>query len=695
VNLSIHIITELPIWFSAFCLLLGIGYAFVLYRKESRFEGVAKWIVNLMAISRAILVAVLAFLLLSPFIKTIFNKVEKPIIIFAQDNSTSVLLNSDSTFYQNEYLKSVATLKNKLSKTYEVKTFSFGTEVIETDKIDFSAKTTNMSNLFDELNNKFYNKNVGALILASDGVFNQGKNPVYAASNSNYPIYAIALGDTNVPKDIILKEVVHNKITFLGNQFPIEIYAETQELKGAKTELKITNNGKVLFSKQYNLTTDKTTINETVLLKAKKVGVQHYHIAFSTVKNEISTLNNQKDIYVEVLDGRQNILILANAPHPDIKALKLSIEENENYQVTTQFFNDFDGNVKPFSLVIVHQISNNLQSKIKQLNDANTSVLYVLGNQTNINSFNTFVTGLKIENSQYKNDIVLPSVTENFPLFTLDEKTVKAINNFPPLVAPFGTYKNTSNGYVLLTQKIGAVKTQKPLMVFYQKENKKIGIIAGEGIWKWRMHDFLKNKNHSAFDELINKTVQYLSVKEDKSKFRIIANDLFLENEEIVIKGELYNDSYELNNTPEIIIQLVEGEDNNYQFTFNKTSNAYLLNAGRLPIGFYSYTAKVKWGSKEYTQKGKFQINPILLEQNNTVANHQVLQNLVTKNNGKMLYPKNMGQLEQLITNNNDITSIIYEEEDLKELINLKWIFFLILVLLSLEWFLRKRNGAY
>lgn len=694
-NLSIHIITELPIWFSAFCLLLGIGYAFVLYRKESRFEGVAKWIVNLMAISRAILVAVLAFLLLSPFIKTIFNKVEKPIIIFAQDNSTSVLLNSDSTFYQNEYLKSVATLKNKLSKTYEVKTFSFGTEVIETDKIDFSAKTTNMSNLFDELNNKFYNKNVGALILASDGVFNQGKNPVYAASNSNYPIYAIALGDTNVPKDIILKEVVHNKITFLGNQFPIEIYAETQELKGAKTELKITNNGKVLFSKQYNLTTDKTTINETVLLKAKKVGVQHYHIAFSTVKNEISTLNNQKDIYVEVLDGRQNILILANAPHPDIKALKLSIEENENYQVTTQFFNDFDGNVKPFSLVIVHQISNNLQSKIKQLNDANTSVLYVLGNQTNINSFNTFVTGLKIENSQYKNDIVLPSVTENFPLFTLDEKTVKAINNFPPLVAPFGTYKNTSNGYVLLTQKIGAVKTQKPLMVFYQKENKKIGIIAGEGIWKWRMHDFLKNKNHSAFDELINKTVQYLSVKEDKSKFRIIANDLFLENEEIVIKGELYNDSYELNNTPEIIIQLVEGEDNNYQFTFNKTSNAYLLNAGRLPIGFYSYTAKVKWGSKEYTQKGKFQINPILLEQNNTVANHQVLQNLVTKNNGKMLYPKNMGQLEQLITNNNDITSIIYEEEDLKELINLKWIFFLILVLLSLEWFLRKRNGAY
>ncbi len=84
-----------------------------------------------------------------------------------------------------------------------------------------------------------------------------------------------------------------------------------------------------------------------------------------------------------------------------------------------------------------------------------------------------------------------------------------------------------------------------------------------------------------------------------------------------------------------------------------------------------------------------------MLEANNTRANHQLLQNLAQKYSGKMFYTNQLNGLVEALSANNDITSIIYEEEDLKELIHLKWIFFLFLGLLSLEWFLRKRNGAY
>lgn len=675
--------------------MLGIGYAFILYRKEDRFDEVAKWQVQLMAAFRVILVSVLAFLLLSPFIKTLFNKVEKPVIIIAQDNSASILMNKDSAYYQQEYLQRIEELKQKLEARYEVKTFTFGEEVKEGAEVDYTQKITNLSNLFDELNNKFFNKNVGALILATDGIFNQGKNPIYSTSTTNYPVYTIALGDTAVPKDIILKEVIHNDITFLGNQFPIEIYTEIQQLKGKRTQLSVTNNGKILFAKEYDILSDKYTINENVLLDAKGIGVQHYHVSFSTIEGEISTVNNAKDIYIEVLDGRQNILILANAPHPDVKALKLSIEQNENYKVSTQFYPDFDGNIEPYSLLIIHQLPNNTPESIKKLSRGNISVLYVLGSQTSVHKLNDYNVGLSIKNARNKYNLVLPSQDEAFPLFTLSKEAKSAINEFPPLLAPFGEYKSTMNGYTLLSQKIGSVETENPLMVFYQNENKKVGVIVGEGIWKWRMQDYLKNNNHNAFNEIINKTVQFLSVKEDKSKFRIITKSVFLENEEIVINAELYNDSYELVNEPEITLQIVDEENQAYQFSFNKTSTAYLLNAGMLPVGFYHYSAKVEWGNKTYSQQGKFQINPILLEANNTVANHQLLQNIATKNNGSLIYPNAINQLDKLIAENNDIVSVSYEEEDLKELINLKWIFFLILTLLSLEWFLRKRNGAY
>jgi hypothetical protein len=692
--LNINVITELPLWWSVFCVLLGAVYAFLLYRKEEKFNEVAPWIIKIMAGFRFLLVALLAFLLLSPFIKTLFNKVEKPVIIIAQDNSASILLNKDSVYYQNEYLQQLKVLKTSLAKKYEVKTYNFGAELAEGSQIDYTKKSTDLSNTFDEIENKFYNRNVGALILASDGIYNQGANPVYH-SGIEYPIYTIALGDTSIQKDLVLKEVVHNKITFLGNQFPVEVAAVAFQCENSKTQLTITHNGKQLFTKDYDLNSEEFLIHENVLFEAKEVGVEHYTVSFSTIVGEVSIVNNVKDIYIEVLDGRQNILILANAPHPDVKALKLSIESNENYKVTNQLVKDFDGNTEAYSLVILHQLPLDISSALKKTLESKVSILYLLGNQSNMNAFNALNVGLSIENSGNRFNEILPAVSTNFPLFTLSENTTKALNKMPPVVGSFGTYQMKTNGYVLFNQKIGSVETESPLFVFFQENGKKSAVLAGEGIWKWRMQDFLRNKNHEAFNELVNKTVQFLSVKADKSKFRVITENHYFENEEIQFHSELYNDSYELVNEPEITINLVEENGEQYSFVFNRTSTSYVLNAGILPAGFYKYKAKVTYGTKEFVETGQFQIKQLLLEANNTVANHQVLQNIAQKFGGKLFYPNQLKSLSDAINANEDITSIIYEENDLKELINLKWIFFVLLALLSMEWFLRKRNGAY
>lgn len=692
--LSIKLITDYPLWFSVFCLLLGAVYAFVLYRKEEKLKEVALWVVKIMAGLRFLLVTILAFLLLSPFIKTLFNKVEKPVIIIAQDNTSSILLNKDSTFYQTEYLQKLKNLKSKLEENYEVKAYTFGEELTEGSEIDYHQKITNLSNTFDELTNKFNSKNVGALILASDGIFNQGANPVFN-SGIEYPIYTIALGDTSAQRDIILKEVIHNKLTFLGNQFPFEINAEANQCVDKITQLTIIHNGKQLFTKAYKINSDHFSINENVLLKAEKVGVQHYKVALSTLEGEISKVNNVQDIYIEVLDGRQNILILANAPHPDVKALKLSIESNENYKVTNQLISDFDGKTQPYSLIIVHQLPNETTPNLTKLLESNVSTLFVLGNQTTVAKFNGLNTGLNIADSRSKYNEILPAVEINFPLFTLSDATVKSINTMPPLMGPFGNYQLKTNGYILLNQKIGSVTTENPLLVFFQNNGKKTAVLTAEGVWKWRMLNFLRKKTHENFDELINKTVQFLSVKEDKSKFRIITKNNYFENEEIQFNAELYNESYELNNEPEITIDLLEEDGGKYNFVFNRTATAYILNAGILPSGFYNYKAKVKLADKEYVETGKFQITPLQLEANNTVANHQLLQNIAEKFGGKLFLPKNTEDIAKAIETNTNITSTIYEENDLKELISLKWIFFVILSLLSIEWFMRKRNGAY
>ena len=58
-----------------------------------------------------------------------------------------------------------------------------------------------------------------------------------------------------------------------------------------------------------------------------------------------------------------------------------------------------------------------------------------------------------------------------------------------------------------------------------------------------------------------------------------------------------------------------------------------------------------------------------------------------------MLYPNQIGQLANLIRKNDNIKTVVYEDKHYSDIIDVKWLFVLILLLLSTEWFLRKREG--
>lgn len=232
-------------------------------------------------------------------------------------------------------------------------------------------------------------------------------------------------------------------------------------------------------------------------------------------------------------------------------------------------------------------------------------------------------------------------------------------------------------------------------MEFNTVGENKIALFNGEGIWRWRLQDFAAHGNHDLFDELVSKTVQYLSVKVDKSFFRIIAKNNFLENEPVEMEAEVYNESYELINTPEVSVVFTNAANKKFSYTFSKTSNAYRLNAGMLPVGEYKYDAKVKAGEKIYTQHGEFSVSALQVELTNTTADHQLLYSLAKKNNGEMIYPAGMEQLSGKLNAREDIRPVSYSEKKLRDVISLKWIFFIALLLISAEWFMRKRNGAY
>ena len=400
-----------------------------------------------------------------------------------------------------------------------------------------------------------------------------------------------------------------------------------------------------------------------------------------------------------MLDARQKILILADSPHPDLSAIKSSMESNKNYEVEVKYASSNNINIPGYDFIILHQLpssshpSNTIFSAIK---NNKKPVLFIVGSQTDIGKFNSTQNMLGISGNTESTNDVQASIANNFSLYKVDPLISNALPRFAPILAPFGKFSEGPNTSVLAYQRIGKVDTKYPLIVFGESNGAKSAVIAAENMWKWKLFDYLENKNHDIFEELLGKCIQYLSLKEDKRKFRVsLDKNIFNENEQIIFDAELYNQSYELINEPDASLVITDDKGKNYNFTFDKVGNAYRLDAGLLGVGNYSYTAKTFSNGEELQYNGQFSIRPIQLELFETTADHALLKLLSDKYGGDIIAPANLSSISTKIKSKGNVKPVLYESTKTRSVINLKWILFILLGLLTIEWFFRRYFGSY
>lgn len=693
-----EILTEHSLAYLLLCVALGAIYGLILYYKNKK-EEFTKQQNMLLFIFRSVAVTLIAFFLLNPLVKSLKRHTEKPFIIFAQDNSASVLMNPDSTFYSMTYPDAVSNLLEKLNNDFDVHSYSFGENINSGLPFTFTDKLTNIGEWFRYAQSTFYNRHVGAMILASDGLYNAGINPLYAMDNINYPVYTVAIGDTTAYKDIIVERINYNRVVFLNNRFPVEVLVNARKAKGETAHLSISIDNQIVETKEFQIDDENFSKTFSFMFMADAPGKRRITASLKPLEGEINIANNTATVFIDVIDSRHKILLLYNAPHPDILAVKSAIETNVNYEIEHHNARDFIRKpLEPYSLVILHNLPSQEVAAnyiTRQIQEADVPALYIIGAQTNISLFNQLNTGLHISGTRGGITEAMPQLNNNFTLFTLNDNAKAALQRFPPLYSPFGQYNVAPTAQVFLFQRIGAVVTEQPLITFNEIAGKKTAVIAGENFWRWRMADFARNDNHNASHEIIQKIVQYLALRVDKERFRVRSKDVFYENENIVFEAEVYNESFELINNDEVRLLIKSSDGATFNYVFSKTANAYTLDAGRLPVGSYTYEAFVNVGANLFRQNGAFYVEEVNIESLNTIANHRLMFNMAMQNNAEMFYPENLDDLYQHIIDNQDIKPVIYQQTDFTELLNLPWLLFLIVALLATEWFVRKWVGSY
>lgn len=678
------------------CLLTGVFFAWLIYGRSSSLTRPLRLT---LATFRAITISFILWLLFSPLIRQISYTLEKPIVIIAQDNSQSVGNFLPSGSDSLRYKKDLQQLSKELSEEYDVITYSFSDHITKGLNFSYTGKLTNASALISQLNDELLNRNVGAVILATDGIFNRGGNPASAISELKAPVYTIALGDTTPKKDLLIQNINSNELVYLDNDFKIEVQVQAYQCNNHQTQLSILEDGKKIHEQTIQLKGDQFTKTIPVTLKASKLGIHQYTVTLSALKDEISVKNNSQRILVEVISDRQKILIASAAPHPDLAALREAIQLNKHNEVSLVMAEGLKSiDPKGYGLIILYQlpgITYDAREFISKIHEAKIPVWYILGAQTNISQFNQLQNSVNFRITGGPLQYTYSDINTNLSVFDLDPATKKEIESFDPLQVPPGQLQVLGEHHAVLNQRKGKLKTNTPQLFFMNADGRKTGYLIGEGIWKWKLSAARDHDQPVVFNSLIGKIVQYLSVKDDKRKFIVRpVKQTFDENEHILINATLYNDSYATVNTPDINIRLKDEQGKSYNFNFSKYESAYQLDAGILPPGNYSYTANTTLGTQKYTAKGSFFINALIAEFQQTIANHQLLYSLSSQTNGKMYTPAQLLKIKDDLHQSGQAKTLSYEDRKYEELVNFKWLFVLILLLLSTEWFLRKRNGA-
>lgn len=646
---------------------------------------------------RAISLFLIGVLLIGLIFEAVNYRVEKPIIISLVDKSSSMKNYKDSSQLNNLVSELQNALHSELDESFEIVEMTVGSDVEYGKFNGFNDALSNLSAGFDQIHTDYYNRNVGGIIFVSDGNFNSGNNPIYSAEKINLtPVFTLGVGDTTQKRDHYIKNIAANEIVFFKNKFPIEVDLEAIKMGKGTSTVSISSNGKVVASQKVTYKDGKRDFEHlSFLLDADKIGFQTYTVSVTEESNEFNYKNNKRVFYIEVVDSRSKVLILAGAPHPDVSAFKQVIEEDKNLEVESVLLKDWDRSIKKVDLVIWHEPGIGFDASINAIFvDKNIPVLYCVGPNTSNSVIQKLNIGLSISGGN-QTDEIQGMFNDGFKPFELTDNTKRSLEYFPPLKTKFGEMKISGGAEVLIFQRLGSIKKKDPLVYFNKRDKVKYGVIYGEGIWKWKVNDFVRSGSFSAFTELIQKTTQYLLVKQNASALHVTFPKRFTKDEDIIVNATFYNDAMDAITQPKIKMVVTDEKGNKSNLQFGVTGNFYKLSLGKLNPGKYNWTASTSFNGKSHSKSGVFVVEDIALENLDTYANHSVLNQMAVKTQGEFDVLKNYRKILTKIKERSDITSVSYKEAAFNDLIDYKFLFIILLLLMSLEWFLRRWFGSY
>lgn len=625
----------------------------------------------------------LFWLLINPVVSRKINEIQKTPLPVVFDNSKSIselkATSSAEDIYQK--IKANTTLADK----YDVQFYSFDATFEALKQLDFKGKLSDIDGVAINLKQLYRNK-VHPVVLITDGNQTLGNDYVFSFKE-NATVYPIVLGDTTTVIDLKINQINVNKYAFYKNKFPVEVLLLYNGDQNISSSFTMEKGNQLVYKQQLQFSKSKTSQTISFLLDASSIGTATYKATLTSNIKEKNTYNNSKKFAVDIIDQRSEIALVSTINHPDISALKRSIEVNQQRKVTIVNPNKIKS-LQNYNLLLLYQPNPAFQSIFEQNKIAQLNTFIITGTSTDFNFLNQQQNDLQFKVSD-QNENYLAYFESDFNLFGQENI---GFEKLPPLEHKFGTIVTKTNTTTMLFAGINGVQLQNPLLTFAENGNKRAAYLVGENIWKWRLDTHLTSKSFDAFDLLTDKIIQFLATPSRKNNLVVTYDSFYNLGENIVISASYFNKNYEFDTKAQLTI-VVKNSITKASKTYDllKTNSQYQVNLDGLLPGNYTFTISEKQSNAKFS--GAFEVADFDLEKQFVNPDKTRLTQLANRTKGAIFYPNQLENLLKQLEQDERYLSVQKQTINKSPLIEWKAILVFLISLLALEWFVRKYFG--
>lgn len=656
----------------------GLSYFQYFFKAKNKSK-----VILFLAFLRFLAIFGLLVLLINPIMTKNSLEITKTPLAIAVDNSSSITVLKSDKKAEELYNKLIS--NPALKEKFEIQSYQFDADFKPLDKFDFKGKQTNLDEVAKNL--KSINKNlIFPTVIITDGNQTTGNDYVYRFDPAN-KVYPLVVGDTTTFLDLKINQLNVNKYAFHKNKFPVEVFLQYAGDKTVNADFTIAQGNSIIAKEKVSFSPSKKTATLNLLLPADKVGLQIFKASISSNSKEKNSYNNIKNFAVEIIDQKSTIAIVSSINHPDIAALKRSIEVNAQRKVILVKPNDIS-QLQDVSVLVLYQPTSAFKAIFDNNKLAGTNTFIITGTNTDFNFLNQQQNNLVFKMSGQQEDY-LSEFQSQFNLFAIDNI---GFENFPPLQNLFGTITINGNVSVLLSSKIRNVATNAPLLAFAENQGKRTAFLLGENSWKWRLQSHIDNQSFEKYDVFVDKIIQYLASTTSRKSLVVTHESFYNSGEAIEINAQYFNKNYEFDEKARLTITVTNAETNQTKnYDLLKGNNSFSVNLDGLSTGKYNFIVKELNTNTSYSSH--FEILDFDIEKQFVNPDVVKLKQLALQTNGKVFFENQADDLIQQLLENKEYKSIEKNVSTKTPLIDWVWLLVLIAVLLTTEWFIRKYNG--